>query len=200
MIITHSGKTPDIHSTAYIAPTAVVCGDVKIGAHCRVMFGATIIAEGGSIELGTHCIVLENAVIRSTSRFSTKIANHCLVGPNAHLAGCYVEDEVFIATGATVFHGATLKTRSEVRINAVVHLKTVLPEDESVPIGWIAVGNPASILPPDEHDKIWAIQKPLNFPLEVYGYDRKEATMVKITERMADVLASHLEDEESNNP
>ena len=197
MKLNHNGKTPEINSSAYVAPTATICGDVKIGSDSRVMHGACIIAEGGSIEIGSHCIVLENAVIRSTSRFSTKIGNHCLVGPNAHIVGCKIEDEVFIATGASVFHGAKIGARSEVRINGVVHLKTKLPEESSVPINWVAVGDPAEILPPNEHEKIWAIQKPLNFPLEVYGFERSADLMIKVTERMSDFLGSHLDDKEA---
>ncbi len=111
MILTHSGKEPSIDPTAYVAPTATVCGDVSIGAHCRIMFGACLVAEGGSIEIGTHCIVLENAVITSTSRHSARIGDHCLIGPNAHVTGCTVKDEVFIATGAAVFHGAVLEAQ-----------------------------------------------------------------------------------------
>jgi carbonic anhydrase/acetyltransferase-like protein (isoleucine patch superfamily) len=158
------------------------------------MFGACVIAEGGSIEIGSHCIVLENAVIRSTLRHSTRIGDYCLIGPNAHLAGCVLYNEVFVATGASIFHGASLGARSEVRVNGVVHLMSHLAEDATVPIGWIAVGSPASILPPDQHDRIWAIQKPLNFPLEVYGFDRSEASMIKITMRMAEMLGSHFRD------
>jgi hypothetical protein len=60
-----------------------------------------------------------------------------------------------------------------------------------VPIGWVAVGDPIKILPPDRHEEIWAIQKPLNFPLVAYGYDRSDADMVKITTRLSDVLARH---------
>jgi carbonic anhydrase/acetyltransferase-like protein (isoleucine patch superfamily) len=196
MILSHNGKTPEINQSAYVAPTATICGDVKIGASSRIMHGACIIAEGGKIEIGSHCIVLENAVLRSTSQHSLSIGNYCLVGPNAHVVGCTIEDEVFIATGASIFHAAIIGARSEVRINGIVHLKTKLPEDSTVPINWIAVGNPASILPPNEHEKIWEIQKPLNFPLEAYGYDRSEATMKKITERMSDLLGNHFEDEE----
>ncbi len=196
MILTHNHQTPKIDPTAYVAPTATICGDVTIGPSCRIMFGACIIAEGGSIEIGSHCIVLENAVIRSTPTQACRVGDHCLIGPNAHLVGCTVEDEVFIATGAAIFHGAALRKRSEVRINGVVHLKTELPEDATVPIGWVAVGTPAQILPPDKHEQIWAIQKPLNFPLVAYGFDRAEASMVKITERMAQRLGAHISDEE----
>ena len=50
-------------------------------------------------------------------------------------------------------------------------------------------------MPSDQHDRIWEIQKPLNFPFEVYGFDRNEATMKKITRRLSEGLASHLSDE-----
>jgi carbonic anhydrase/acetyltransferase-like protein (isoleucine patch superfamily) len=126
------------------------------------------------------------------------IGNNCLVGPNAHVVGCTVEDEVFIATGAAIFHSARLGRGSEVRINGVVHLKTQLAPGDTVPIGWIAVGDPAQILPPSEHERIWEIQKALNFPLTVYGFERSEANMVKITRRLSDALASHTSDEPGN--
>ena len=106
-----------------------------------------------------------------------------------------MEDEVFIATGAAVFHSARLGRGSEVRINAVVHLKTHVASGETVPIGWVAVGSPAQILPPGEHERIWAVQEPMNFPLTVYGFERSEATMEKITRRLSEVLGSHASDE-----
>ena len=195
MVITHQGKTPQIDASAYVAPNAVICGDVSIGANCRIMFGAQVIAEGGSISVGAECIVMENAVLRSSTRHSLAIGNNCLVGPNAHVVGCRIEDEVFIATGAAIFHGATLGRGSEVRVNGVVHLKTNLPPGATVPIGWVAVGDPAAILPPEQHERIWEIQKPLNFPLTVYGLDRSEADMAKITRRVAAALADHRHDE-----
>ena len=194
MILTHQQKRPNIHPTAYIAPTATICGDVTIGAHCRIMHGAALIAEGGQIVIGDYGIVFENAVLRSNAAHSLTIGKHCLVGPQAHIVGCTVEDEVFIATGAAVFHGAVLEKGAEVRIHAVVHLKTRLLAGSTVPIGWVAVGDPAQLFPPDQHDAIWEIQKPLNFPLTVYGIDRSEATMEKITRKLSEALSSHADD------
>jgi len=194
MILAHQQKRPVIHPTAYIAPTATICGDVTIGAHCRIMHGAALIAEGGQITIGEYNIVFENAVLRSNAAHSLIIGKHCLIGPQAHLVGCTVEDEVFIATGAAIFHGAVLENGSEVRIHAVVHLKTRLPAGVTVPIGWIAVGEPAQLFPPDQHDAIWNIQQPLNFPLTVYGLDRSEATMEKITRKLSEALSSHAND------
>ena len=73
MLLTHLGRSPHVEPTAYVAPTATVCGDVAIGAHCRIMHGASIVAEGGRIEIGECCIIMENAVVRSTGRHSTRI-------------------------------------------------------------------------------------------------------------------------------
>lgn len=198
MLIEHDGAAPRVDPTAWIAPNAVLCGDVSVGPGCRIMFGAQVIAEGGSITIGRECIVMENAVLRSSSRHSLRIGDNCLVGPNAHVVGCTIEDEVFIATGAAIFHSAHLGRGSEVRINGVVHINTRLPEGATVPIGWVAVGESAQILPPGEHERIWALQEPLNFPLTVYGFERCEATMKQITRRLSQALGSHASDRTSN--
>jgi hypothetical protein len=63
-----------------------------------------------------------------------------------------------------------------------------------VPIAWVAVDDPAQVLP-SEHERIWEIQKPLNFPLTVYGFERSDATMEKITPRLSEALGSHASDE-----
>ena len=194
MLLEHEGNSPQIDATAYVAPTASVCGDVVIGANSRVMFGASVIAGGGRILIGDSCIVMENAVIRSTVSHSTSIGDHSLVGPNAHLVGCSLEQECFVATGAAVFHGAVLEKGSELRVNGVVHLKSRLAAGMIVPIGWIAVGDPARILAPDQHDAIWKIQEPLDFPLTAYGIARDEADMRAITERISARLSAHRED------
>jgi carbonic anhydrase/acetyltransferase-like protein (isoleucine patch superfamily) len=197
MLIEHRGKRPHIHDSAYIAPTATICGDVTIAENCHVLFGAVIVAEGGSINIGAHCIIMENAVIRATRRHPTCIGDHVLVGPRAYLTGCRVEENVFLATGAIIFNGAKIGTRSEVRINGVVHLKSVLLPDATVPIGWVAVGDPAEVLPPNEHDKIWAIQDGLNFPKEVFGLERAatgETIMPEVARRYTRALSAHRED------
>ena len=194
MLLSHNGKNPKVHPSAYVAPTATICGDVSIGPNCRIMHGASIIAEGGKITIAEQNIIFENAVIRSNTDHSTAIGNYCLIGPNAHVVGCTIEDEVFIATGAAIFHSARLGQGSQIRINAVVHIKSHLEPGTVVPIGWIAVGNPAKLFSPDKHQEIWKIQEPLNFPLTVYGYDRPEASMRKITQRLSDNLGLHIDD------
>jgi carbonic anhydrase/acetyltransferase-like protein (isoleucine patch superfamily) len=197
MQIEHEGKRPRIHPSAYIAPTATVCGEVIIGEDSRVLFGAVLVAEGGPIEIGRHCIIMETAVIRGTYRHPVRIGDHVLIGPRASLVGCTVEDDVFLATGATVFNAAYIDTRAEVRINGIVHPKTVVPPDAVVPIGWVAVGDPVEIVPPDEHERIWAVQEPLDFPGTVFGLERAaqgETTMPEMTRRYARALGRHMGD------
>ncbi|MDP2702473.1 MAG: gamma carbonic anhydrase family protein, partial [Candidatus Rokubacteria bacterium] len=171
MLLEHEGRRPSIHASAYVAPNATVSGDVTIGPECRILFSAVLTAEGGPVILGSHCVVMEQAVVRGTKAHPLRLGDHVLVGPHAHLSGCTVEDNVFIATGASVFNGARIGARSTVRINGVVHIKTVLAPDTVVPIGWVAVGDPARILPPNAHDEIWAVQGPLNFSKTVFGLD-----------------------------
>jgi carbonic anhydrase/acetyltransferase-like protein (isoleucine patch superfamily) len=172
MILEHQGKHPTIDPTARIAPNATICGEVTIGANTSVGFGAVIVAESGPVSIGAACVIMDTAVIRGTRGNPVRVGDCVLVGPRASLSGCTVEDEVFLATGATVFNGAHIGRGAEVRINGLVHLRTRLAEGATVPINWVAVGDPAQILPPDKHDEIWALQKPLDFPHYVFGVDR----------------------------
>jgi len=172
MILEHLGKRPMIDPSARIAPNATICGAVTIGANTSVGFGAVIVAESGPVSIARDCVIMDTAVIRGTRGNPVGIGNCVMVGPRAYLSGCTVADEVFLATGATVFNGASIGRGAEVRINGLVHLRTRLPEGATVPINWVAVGDPAQILPPDKHDEIWAVQKPLDFPRYVFGVDR----------------------------
>lgn len=199
MLLSHDEHKPSINAGAYVAPNAVICGEVTIAAGCRIMFGACVVAEGKPITIGENCIIMENAVLRSTEKHALLLGKHCLVGPHAHVAGCTLEDDVFIATGASVFHGAHLHREVEVRVNGVVHLRTELAPGAVVPIGWIAIGSPASILPPDRHEEIWAVQKPLDFPGFVYGVSRKSGednmpAMKEIAEKRSGELGRHRND------
>lgn len=187
----HRGIRPRIDPTAVVAPTAAVVGDVTIGPGTRLGYGAVVTAESGPVALGADVIVMDNAVIRGTSRHPVSVGDRVLVGPHASVSGCTVEDEAFLATGAVVFNGAVVGRGAEVRIGAVVHLRTRLGPGEVVPIGWVAVGDPALIAPPDRHEEIWARQRPLDFPGEVFGVARPpddEALLAEVAPRYAAAL------------
>ena len=198
MKITHGGLAPRIHPTARIAPNAVVCGDVEIGANTSIGFGCVVTAESGPVRIGADCVVMDTAVLRGVRGAPLTIGDRVLVGPRAYLTGCRVEDEAFLATGVAVFNGARIGRGAEVRINGVVHIRTAVAPGATVAIGWVAVGDPAEILPPDAHDRIWAIQKPLDFPRAVFGVERPpegETMMTAVMPRYARRLAAHRLDE-----
>jgi carbonic anhydrase/acetyltransferase-like protein (isoleucine patch superfamily) len=195
MRFSHLGADPRIHPEAVVAPTAVISGDVTIGAGCQVLHGAILTAEGSPVVLGENTIVMENALVRASATHAVHIGPHTLIGPMASVAGADIGAEVFLATGTRIFNGAEIGDRSEVRINAVVHLRTVLPAETIVPISWVAVGDPLLILPPDRHAEIWAAQRELDFPGYVFGLDRETPDlMVQLTERYGRSLSRHASD------
>ena len=187
----YQGKVPAIPTDTRIAPTAVVSGDVSIGHNCSIGFGAVLTAESGPISIGDNCVVMDGAVLRGIRGNPLRIGDNVLIGPRAYLTGCTIEQNVFIATGATIFNGAVIGERVEICINGIVHIRTRLPPDAVVPLGWIAVGDPAEILPPAAHERIWEIQKPLDFPRYVFGVERPaegETMMPDIMPRYARFL------------
>ena len=199
MLYEHQDRRPDVHPTSTVAPTAVLSGDVRVGPECRILHGAVLTSEGGPVVLGRRVVVMENAVLRGSKRHPLAVGDDVLIGPRTYLTGCTVEDEVFLATGATVFNGARLGTRSEVRINGTVHLLTELEPGATVPIGWVAVGDPPGVFPPGRHEEIWARQEPLNFPREVFGLERPgpgESKMPALAEKYTRYLARHDDDVE----
>lgn len=191
MLIEHEGRRPHVAESAYVAPTAVVCGDVTVGEDARILFGAVLTAEGGPIEVGERCIVMENAVLRGREGHPTSLGRNTLVGPHAHVNGAVVEDDVFLATGISIFPGARIGAGSEVRIGAVVQVNTVLAEGSTVPIGWVAAGDPAQLFPPEAHDAIWEVQRALDFSGTVFGIPREELTMEAVTRLYAERFGRH---------
>ncbi len=195
MLIEHEGLRPSVAVSAYVAPTAVVCGDVTVGADARILFGAVLTAEGASVEVGERCIVMENAVVRGRDRFPARLGANVLVGPHAHVNGAVVEDDVYVATGASIFPGAHIGAGCEVRIGGVVQVNTVLAPGTTVPINWIAAGDPAQLFPPGAHDEIWKVQRALDFPGTVFGIPREELTMEAITRLYAERFGHHRDDQ-----
>jgi carbonic anhydrase/acetyltransferase-like protein (isoleucine patch superfamily) len=193
MFIEHRGKRPSVDPSAYVAPTAVLCGDVRVGPDARILFGAVVSGEDGHVEIGARCVVMENALLRGREAHPVELGNDVLVGPHAHVNGSVVGSGAFVATGAALFPGSRVGRNAEVRINAVVHVNTVLGDEALVPIGWVAVGNPARTIAPWDHEEIWRIQEALDFPRTVYGLPR-DATARQRMERQTEWFGAHRAD------
>ncbi|WNO62960.1 gamma carbonic anhydrase family protein [Streptomyces sp. NBC_00121] len=193
MLYEHRGKKPVVPKSAYVAPSAVLCGAVVLGERARVLHGAVLTAEDGEVRTGTDVVVMENALVRGRAEHPAILGDAVLIGPHAHVNGATVEEEVFVATGVSMFPGAVAGARSELRINSVLHVNSRLQPDSVVPIGWIAAGNPAELFSPDRHAELWERQRGLDFPGTVYGVPRG-TPMRAIMARQADFYAAHMDD------
>ncbi len=187
--------------TAYVAPNATLVGDVRVGAHARVMYGAVLDAEGSRVEVGAHTIVSEHAVLRATAVTEAPVvlADHVFVGPHATVLGARVERCVYLAAGATVLQSARLGAGACVAVGALVHARTVLPGEFFVPPHTTAVGDPAEVFGPDRPDELAAAIAGVGFADAAFGVrtawtDRVsrywEATEVRSAE-----YAAHADDE-----
>jgi carbonic anhydrase/acetyltransferase-like protein (isoleucine patch superfamily) len=192
MLVEHRGMRPEVDPSAWIAPTAVICGDVRVGPDARVLWNAVVTAEDGRVELGARCVVMEHALVRGRAAHPVVVADDVLIGPHAHVNGATIAAEAFIATGAALFPGARIGARAEVRINGVVHVNSTIPDGGLVPIGWVAVGD--EVFPPDRHEEIWAVQQDLDFPGTVYGQPRGDDLMARVMPRQTAWLAAHRDD------
>jgi carbonic anhydrase/acetyltransferase-like protein (isoleucine patch superfamily) len=194
MLIEHRGIRPVVPASAYVAPSAVLCGAVVLGERARVLHGAVLTAEdGGEVRTGEDVVVMENALVRGRAGHPALLGDAVLIGPNSHVNGAVVEDEVFVATGASVFPGAVVGAGSELRINSVLQVNSQLAPGSVVPIGWIAAGDPAQLFSPERHEELWEVQRGLDFPGTVYGVDRG-TDMRELMRRQAEFYAGHRED------
>ena len=136
------GKRPQIHKDAYIAPTAVLIGDVVVEAGASVWFGAVLRGDEAQIKVGEGSNVQDNAVIHCSTNLPTSIGRNVTVGHSALLEGCVVED------GSLVGMGAIMLQRSRLGAGSMLAAGAVLGERSEIPPGHLAAGVPATVKKP----------------------------------------------------
>ena len=141
MILPHKGKTPKIALGVFIAPTAVVIGDVEIAEEARVWPSGSAVLRGdhGPIVIGRGSNVQDNATIHAPIGGETVIGEDVTIGHGAVLEGCVVERGVVVGTNAVVLNGATLGEGSMIADGSMVG------EGMTVPPRTLAAGVPAKI-------------------------------------------------------
>jgi carbonic anhydrase/acetyltransferase-like protein (isoleucine patch superfamily) len=202
MIINHRGVAPSIDSTVFIAPTAVIAGNVQVGPRSRIMYGAVIDSEASAVEIGECSIICENAVIRATkiedTNHTVQIGEHVFISPHATLLGCSVESHAYIATGATVLQGAEVGSGAVVAVGALVHANTKIPPGFFLAPNTIALGDPIKVYRPGDKDAVVDAIKSLAFTKIAFGVDPQPedrvATMTRVTEIRSKEFKSHFND------
>src|SRR3954462_13147028 len=119
-IVEVNGLVPTIGEGVWLAPTAVLVGDVRIGDRANIWFGTVLRGDYSHIEIGAGCSVQDNAVLHCAEDLPTLIGEDVVIGHGAMLEGCVVEDHALIGMGAIVLQRARVGARAMVAAGAVV--------------------------------------------------------------------------------
>ena len=137
MIIPYRGKTPRIHPSAFIAPTAVLIGDVEVGEESSIWFGAVLRGDNGPIRIGNRTSVQDNAVLHVTKL--TQIDDDVTIGHGAIMEDCHVKRKALIGINAVLLNGSIIGEGSLVAAGSVVGERVEIPDHV------LAAGVPAKV-------------------------------------------------------
>jgi carbonic anhydrase/acetyltransferase-like protein (isoleucine patch superfamily) len=137
ILIEFEGKRPRVAASAFVAPTAVLLGDVEVGENASIWFGAVLRGDLAAIRIGPGCNVQDNVVIHSETEQGTVLQERVTVGHGAILHDCWIGKDTLIGMGAI------LLDRSRIGSGCLVGAGSVVKERFEVPDGMLAVGSPA---------------------------------------------------------
>lgn len=133
---------PKVPDSAFIAPTAVVMGDVTLGHEASVWYSAILRGDMAPITIGEQTNIQDGTIVHVDEGFPCSVGNRVGVGHRVILHGCTVEDECLIGMGSVLLNGVRIGRGSVVGAGAVV------PEGMQVPPGSVLMGVPARIVRP----------------------------------------------------
>jgi carbonic anhydrase/acetyltransferase-like protein (isoleucine patch superfamily) len=137
MLIELDGVSPTVGADVWLAPTAVLIGDVRVGDRASIWFGAVLRGDFSRIEIGEETSIQDNVVVHCAEDLPTIIGRRVTIGHGSLLEGCVIEDEALVGMGAIVLQNA------RVHAGAMLAAGAVLAERRSVSPGTLAAGVPA---------------------------------------------------------
>lgn len=140
-ILAFGGRTPRIHPTAWIAPTATLIGNVVVDEHASVWFGAVLRGDDPDheIRVGARTSVQDNCVVHVSARGPTVIGAEVTVGHGAVMESCVIGDGALIGMNAVVLQGAVVGEQALIAAGAVV------AAGAEIPARHLAAGAPARV-------------------------------------------------------
>ena len=139
MLIDFEGLSPKIHPSVFIAPGAMIIGDVTIGEDSGVWFNCVLRADIDRIEVGARSNVQDGTVIHLDTGIPTIIGDDVTIGHAAIIHACTVGDGALIGMGAIILSGATIGEE------AIVAAGTLVREGQEIPSRSVAMGVPAEV-------------------------------------------------------
>lgn len=139
MVISYEGIEPEIHNSVFVAPGAMIIGDVKIGAESNVWFNCVIRGDLEPIRIGCRTNIQDGTVIHTDVEIPCLIGDDVTVGHGAILHGSVIENEALIGMGAILLNGSRIGER------AIIAAGTLVREGQEIPDGTVAMGVPAKV-------------------------------------------------------
>lgn len=134
-----TGKSPQIHESVFIAPTAVIIGDVTIREGSNIWFGSVLRGDWGTIKIGKNTSIQENVTIHNEIGSIVEIGDNCIIGHHAMIHGpCVIENGCIVGIGSNVIHRSKLGEGSVLGAGAVLLNKEIPPRS-------LAIGIPADV-------------------------------------------------------
>lgn len=139
-MIEYKGMKPKIGNRVYLAEGSVLMGDVEIGDDSSVFFNAVLRADLAEIRIGERTNVQDNVTMRLSTGVGVHVGNDVIVGHNAILHACTIDDNVLIGMGAIIMDGAHIKS------NCIVGAGALVSQGKEFPERSLIVGTPAHVV------------------------------------------------------
>jgi gamma-carbonic anhydrase len=138
-VYSYDGKYPTIGKNCYIAPTAVLIGEVTLGDGASVWFGAVLRGDVSPIVIGARSNIQDNTVIHGEDGCPTIIGEDVTVGHSAIVHAATVGDRVLVGMGAV------LLSRCRIDPDTIIGARALVTEEVEIPAGSLAIGMPARV-------------------------------------------------------
>lgn len=134
------GVSPVLADTAYVAPGAHVMGNIELGEHSSVWFGAVLRGDNDLIKIGARSNIQDNSVLHTDPGMALTLGEGVIIGHQVMLHGCTIGDNTLIGIGATVLNGAVIGK------NCLIGAHALITEGKVIPDGSMVVGSPGKII------------------------------------------------------
>ena len=140
MIHQFDGQVPIVHKDSFIASSADVIGNVFIGIHSSIWFGAILRGDLNSISVGDYTNIQDNSTVHNDEDFPAIIGDYVTVGHNSILHGCKISNNTLIGMGSTVLNGA------EIGEYTIIGAGSLVTQGKKIPSGVLCMGVPAKVI------------------------------------------------------
>lgn len=133
-------KGTTVHPSAFIAPGAVVIGDVTLGEESSIWYNTVLRGDINEIKIGAHSNIQDGTVVHLADDYGAYVGEYVTVGHKALIHACKIDDEVLVGMGAIILDGAEIGARSIIGAGALVTKGKIIPP------GSLVMGSPGKIV------------------------------------------------------